>query len=356
MQKEGKSMKEKFLISGYTKRASKGVYSFVLDTEKGQMSDLKEVAAVTGPTYLTVDKEGHLYTVAADSAGNGGVAAFSYGPAGTDEAKLLNTVLSAGPSTCYVAVDEVRQLIYAANYHLGEVRVYKRLTDGSLELSDTVKHEDHHGPKPEQKGALCHFTNLTPDNRLVVCDLGNDAVYTYAVSGEGKLSDAKIYHSKAGSGDRHIVFSSDGTHAYLACELDSTLEVLAYHGGEFSLLQKISSLPNNHTGFNGVAAIRISADNKFIYLSNRGHDSIVTYEVAQDGANVATKGWTATEGKTPRDFNFNASEDFLIVAHQDSDNLTLFKRDKSTGALTLLQKDFYAPEMTCVLSVGQFSS
>ncbi|MFC4653249.1 lactonase family protein [Lactococcus nasutitermitis] len=340
-------MKEKFLIGGYTKRESKGIYSVELDTDTATLSNLALVAEISGATYLTVDAHDHLYAVASENS-EGGTTAFTFDG---KKAEKLNSVTAPGASNCYVSVDEARNLVYAANYHLGEVRVYKRLSDGSLELTDVAKHEDHHGPKPEQKGALCHFANLTPDNRLAVCDLGNDAVYTYAVSADGKLSDAKIYHSQAGSGDRHITFSADGKHAYLACELDSTVEVLTYENGTFNLLQKITTLPDTHTGFNGVAAIRLSADGKFLYVSNRGNDSIVSYKVATDGASIETLGWASTEGNIPRDFNFNKSEDFILVAHQDSDNLTLFKRDQNSGALTLAQKDFYSPEGTCVFAL-----
>ena len=345
-------MKEKFLLSGYTKRLSKGVYSVLLDTDSGKLSQLTEVAAIDGPTYLTTDKSGHLYTVAADGAGNGGTAAFHYDTATDEKAELLNKILSPGASNCYVSVDEARDLVYAANYHLGEVRVYKRLTDGSLALTDTVKHADHHGPKPEQKGALCHFANLAPDNRLVVCDLGNDTVSTYAVSAEGKLSDEKIYQSAAGSGDRHITFSADGKTAYLACELDSTVEVLNYENGTFNLVQKLSTLPADYTDFNGVAAIRLSADGNFLYVSNRGHDSIACFSVAADNKKMTLFDIVPTEGNIPRDFNFNASEDFILVAHQDSDNLTVFNRDKSSGKLSLIEKGFYAPEITCVMPVN----
>lgn len=340
-------MIEKFLVGGYTKRQSKGIYSFLLDTDKAELSDLQLVTEVNGATYLTMDKENHLYAVASEN-GQGGTSAFLFDG---EKAEKINSVMADGASNCYVAVDEERGLVYAANYHLGQIRVYKRLSDGGLELTDTVAHEDHHGPRPEQKGPLCHYSYLTPDNRLVVCNLGNDAVYTYAVSADGKLSDELIYQSAQGSGDRHITFSADGKHAYLACELDSTLEVLAYENGQFTLLQKLSTLPDTHTGFNGVAAIRLSADGKFLYISNRGHDSIVIYKVAQDGASVETLGWTATEGNIPRDFNFNASEDFIVVAHQDSDNISLFKRNKTKGLLTLAQKDFYSPEGTCVVAI-----
>ena len=336
-------MKEKFLLSGYTKRESKGVYSVELDLEAGKLSHLSEVVAVSGPTYLTLDQQNHLYTVS-KVADKGGLSAFQFN--GTT-ASALNDVVSPGASNCYVAVDEGRGLVYGANYHLGEVRVYKRRADGSLELADSLKHEDQHGPKPEQTGPLCHYSDLAPDNRLVVCDLGNDAVYVYDVDDEkGKLTEHSIYHSQAGSGCRHLTFAADGHTAYLACELDSTVEVLDYADGQLSLLQKTTTLPASHTGFNGVAAIRLSNDGKFLYVSNRGHDSLAIFSVS--GKSIELLEIIPTEGHIPRDFNFSHNQNYVIVAHQESDNLTLFKRDKTSGRLTLLQKDFYAPEITCV--------
>ena len=133
-------------------------------------------------------------------------------------------------------------------------------------------------------------------------------------------------------------------------ELSSDVEVLAYDAaaGTFSLLQVITTIPEEHTGFNGGAAIRISADGKFLYASNRGHDSLVVYAVSEDGETLSLVEYVPTEGNIPRDFNLDPSGQFVIVAHQDSDNLTLFERDAETGKLTLLQKDVYAPECVCV--------
>ncbi len=341
-------MIEKILLSGYTKRASKGVYSVVLDTDKEMISNLEEVAFVNGPTYLTVDGNGHLYTVSADGQGNGGTSAFTFDGS---KATLLNNVFAPGASNCYVSFDSKRGLVYSANYHEGEVRVYKQLADGSLELADTVKHENHHGPKPEQKGPLCHYALITPDDYLAVCDLGNDSVFTYKVSEKGKLTFVAQYKSAPGSGNRHLEFSSDGKTAYLACELDSSVEVLNYYDGQFELVQKISTIPEEFTSFNGVAAIRLTSDNKFLYVSNRGHDSIAIYSITEEGKKLNLLDIIKTEGQIPRDFNLVGDENFILVGHQDSDNLTLFKRDFETGKLKLLQKNFYAPEITCVLPI-----
>lgn len=128
-------------------------------------------------------------------------------------------------------------------------------------------------------------------------------------------------------------------------------DVLAFSynsdNGTLSLIQTISSIPEEHDTFNGGAAIRVSSDGNYLYASNRGHDSIVIYRIADDGT-LSLINYTSTEGQVPRDFNMDPTETFVVVGHQDSDNLTLFERDKENGTLTLLQKDVYAPEVICV--------
>ncbi|MDR0199139.1 MAG: lactonase family protein [Streptococcaceae bacterium] len=336
---------QKIYLSGYTKRDSEGIYTADFDETTGQLENLALWAEANGSTYIARDAAGHIYACAAGQEHTGGISAFS------SDGKLLNQVLAPGASLCYVEVDEARNLVYGANYHLGEVRVYKRLPDGSLELTDTIKHPDEHGPKPEQKGALVHFTHLTPDGKLAVCDLGNDSVYLYAISNDGKLTQISRYKSAPGSGDRHLTFNTAGDFCYLACELDSTVEVLAYDGQGFSLKQKISTIPATHTSFNGVAAIRLSQDDHFLYVSNRGHNSIAVFKVLPD-KQIELIDITPTHGDIPRDFNFDLTQNFLIVAHQDSDNVSTFKRDTASSKLTLIQSDFVGPEFTCVLPVA----
>jgi 6-phosphogluconolactonase len=341
-------MKEKILLGGYTKRESKGGYSVLLDPIKAELSHLEEVANVQGPTYIALNKaKDKLYTCAADGNG-GGIGAFSFDG---EKAETLGNVTSTGAALCHLTVDDARGLVYGANYHLGEIRVYKIQADGALKLTDTIKHEGS-GPRPEQNAAHVHYTGLTPDGRVVTCDLGTDEVTVYdVISGEGKLNLVSIFRVEKGSGCRHLTFHPNGKIAYLANELNSTVDVLSYNEekGSFARLQSITTLPETHEGFNGVAAIRLTSDGKFLYVSNRGHNSLAIYSVSPLGSKIELMGWTPTEGDIPRDFNFNKSEDFIIVAHQNSDNLTLFGRDKETGKLFLEQKDFYAPEMTCVL-------
>lgn len=330
----------KVYFGTYTRRASEGVYVADFDTTTGQLSNLEVFAKESNPTYLAFAEDGSLYTVGATEAG-GGIAAY------TAEGKLLNHVVEEGAPLCYVAVDEDRGLVYGANYHKGKVLVYKRLADGSLELADTVTHLGA-GPHENQASAHAHFSDLTPDKYLVACDLGCDKVFTYKVDENGKLQELANYQSAPGAGPRHLAFHPTAKIAYLMCELNSTIEVLIYDGlGQFELMQTISTLPSDHTGFNGTAAIRISKDGNFVYGSNRGNDSIAVYKVLGD-ASLELVEIVPTLGKTPRDFILSPDNKFLLVAHQDSDNVTVFARNDETGTLTEVSHDFIVPEAVCV--------
>lgn len=324
----------------YTKRESQGIYQATFNSETGQLSNLKLVAKEANPTYLAFDKAGHLYSVGAEN-GLGGIAAFN-----TDFSPL-NHVVSEGAPLCYVAVDEARNLVYGSNYHKGQLLVYKRLSDGSLVLADTVQHTGS-GPHENQASAHVHFSDLTPDKFLVTCDLGCDQIITYKVSEQGTVEKLATYQAAAGSGPRHIIFHPVAKIAYLICELNSTIEVLIYDGwGQFEHMQTISTLPKDHIGVNSTAAIRISKDGKFVYSSNRGNDSIAVYKTLGD-ASLELVEIVPTNGKTPRDFTLSPNEKHLIVVHQDSDNATVFARDQKNGRLTELSHDFYVPEAVCI--------
>lgn len=324
----------------YTRRDSKGIYAADFDSTTGELSNRRLVAAEPNPTYLSFADDHTLYSVGAKDS-QGGLAAFS------PTFELINHAVAEGAPHCYVSVDEERGLVYGANYHKGQVLVYKRLESGGLEQTDMQQHEGS-GPHENQAGPHVHFADLTPDKYLVTCDLGTDEVVTYKVSDQGKLAPLARYHAAPGAGPRHITFHPTAKIAYLICELNSTIEVLIYDGlGEFELMQTISTLPSDYTDFNGTAAIRLSNDGKFLYGSNRGHDSIAVYKVLGD-ASLELVEIVPSLGKTPRDFILSPDNRFLIVAHQDSDNVSVFSRDAETGKLTILSSDFIVPEAVCV--------
>lgn len=324
----------------YTRRASEGIYAADFNIETGELSNRRLVVAEPNPTYLAFANDKTLYSVGAKD-NQGGLAAFS------SAFDLINHAVADGAPHCYVSVDEERGLVYGANYHKGQVLVYKRLENGGLELTDVQQHEGS-GPHENQAGPHVHFADLTPDKHLITCDLGTDEVVTYMVSDQGKLTPLARYQSAPGAGPRHITFHPTAKIAYLICELNSTIEVLIYDGlGEFEHMQTISTLPSDYSNFNGTAAIRLSQDGKFLYGSNRGHDSIAVYKVLGD-ASLELVEIVPSLGKTPRDFILSPDNRFLIVAHQDTDNVSVFTRDAETGKLTNLSSDFIVPEAVCV--------
>ncbi|AYW45717.1 lactonase family protein [Tetragenococcus koreensis] len=337
-------MLEKILLGTYTRGESKGIYSVQLDTKNKELADLTLVAEENSPTYLAQSKAKNLYSVTSVDD-KGGAAAYD------SSFNFLNAVTEEGAPLCYVAVDDVRQLVYGANYHKGEVNVYQVLADGSLKTSDAVYHDEPTGPNENQDHAHAHYANLTPDKRLVVCDLGTDRVYTYDVSEDGKLTEVSVFEAPAGTGPRHLVFHPNEKYAYLFGELDSTVTVLAYDAttGKFTQENKTSTIPEDYHDFNGGAAIRMTSDGKFVYVSNRGHNSITAFAVKNDGESLEFVQNISTEGDFPRDFALDPTEQFIVCGHQKSDNLSLFERDSQTGELTFISKDFYAPECVCVL-------
>ncbi|MBM7617677.1 6-phosphogluconolactonase [Weissella uvarum] len=339
-------MIETLLLGTYTKKNSEGIYRAELDTEKKQLQNLQLVAKESNPTYLTKSSDGTLYAVY-DQERMGGVAAFKPEEDGTFT--LINKVLETGAPVCYVAFDEDRQLIYGANYHKGELNTYTVTEEKGVGPATSYYHHDKTGPHPNQDAPHIHFTNQTPDGRLIVCDLGTDQVYVYDVEDKGLISTRSIYKAQPATGPRHLVFNPNGKYVYLVGELDSSVSVLEYHeSGDLVFVEKYSTKPDDWTDFNSAAAIRFNEKTNTLYVSNRGHDSIAVFQVSEDGRELELIQRIKTEGHFPRDFNIDPTGQFIVVGHQFSDNLTLFEIDQTNGKLTLLDDTFYGPETVCV--------
>lgn len=340
-------MSTQLLLGTYTRRVSEGIYSAVINPVTKTLDEVSLLAKVGSPTYLDTNEDKSIIYSVVNENDTGGLVTLVKQDDGSYVRQAEVTADGAAP--CYVAYDADREFVYTSNYHRGEVAVYKTDVEGNLELVDTVTHSGS-STHENQTSPHVHYSDLSPDgNFIIVCDLGTDELYTYEVSDEGKLKEVARLTVAAGTGPRHIVFNPTLDVAYLFGELSSDVIVLDYNSstGEFTEKQTISTIPEDHTDFNGGAAIRISSDGRFVYASNRGHDSIVVYETEEDGK-LKLVGYTPTEGETPRDFTLDPTEEFLVVGHQDSDNLTLFERNVEDGTLTLLQKDVEAPEVVCV--------
>lgn len=336
-----------FILGSYTRKASEGIYTIDVNKDTETLENLTLLIQEGNPTYLT-RFDNQLYSVAT-SDDQGGLASYDL----TDERapQHRHTILADGAAPCYVSYDADRELVFSANYHNGTIQCYQVSLSGQLELATTIQYEGS-GPHPNQQSAHAHFADLTPDRRLVTCDLGSDRVYTYDVDGDGNLTEVAVFEATPGSGPRHLVFHPTQPVAYLFGELDNTITTLSYHpeDGHFKQVNSYSTLPEDFVGESSGAAIRISSDGNFLYLSNRGHNSLAVFAIQSVTAeSLAPIQWIATEGNGPRDFNLTPNEAYLVVGHQFTDNLSLFKRNAKTGLLELKQKDVYAPECVCII-------
>lgn len=336
---------ETLVLGGYTRRENKGLSTVELNTKTHKLENVKLVAELESPTYVEAIGDFAFSIIKEDDWA--GVALLEKNENGY---QLVSTAMTQGVNPpCYLWFDRSRQLVYSANYHQGFFEV-TRLTDEGLEIVNSIQHEGS-SVHENQKGPHVHFTQMDlADEYLLVCDLGTDEVYTYRVKEDGQVSEHSRYKAQAGFGPRHLVQHPTLPIVYVLGELSNELSVCRYENGELTHLQTVSLLPTDFNEWSAAAAIRLSRDGKFVYASNRGHDSIVVYEVSQETGLVTPIQWVDTQGKTPRDFNFNKTEDYIIVGHQDDDVLSLFTRNQETGLLTLVDKTI-APECVCVAVV-----
>ncbi|MBO9130993.1 lactonase family protein [Bacillus sp. 165] len=337
-------------VGTYTKENSKGIYTFILDTEAAAIKDVKIAAELENPTYVTITENNkYLYSVL-KAGQDGGVASYSINEE-TGELTLLNNQLLPGASPCHVSVSKNNKHILSANYHKGTIEAYSAEVTGHLNpVSSSIQHEGH-GPNSErQEKPHTHFSGFTPDEKYIVAvDLGIDKLITYQLN-NGMLTKVSSLSVKAGSGPRHIAFHPNGTIAYVITELSSEVITLKYdsENGTFTELQYISTIPVDFTTNNQCSAIHVSADGRFVYAANRGHNTIAIYSADANTGELTFIEHTSTEGNWPRDFVLDPTEAYIIASNEKSHNLVLYSRDASTGKLTLLQCDVTVPEPVCV--------
>lgn len=336
-------------VGTYTKGESKGIYSFVLDSDSSSITDVKVAAQLENPTYLTISENKQFLYSVVKKDDLGGVSSYSI-DSQTGELTLINSQTSAGSPPCHVSAGTENKNVFSANYHKGTVESYLLKEDGSLLPPASVIEHQGSGPDPRQEKSHMHYAAFTPDEKYVVAiDLGSDKIYTYELI-NGELQEKNVLTVKAGSGPRHLVFHPEYKLAYVMTEFSSEVIVLNYdqENGSFEERQYISTLPAGFTENNQGSAIHISSDGKFIYAGNRGHNSIALFEVNTENGELQFVEHTSTEGNWPRDFALDPSEKFIVASNQESSNIVLFARDETSGRLTLIQSDIKVPDPVCV--------
>jgi 6-phosphogluconolactonase len=344
----------------YTSARSKGIYVSRLDRSRGTLSEPELAAEVASPAFLALHPNGQWLYAVNEVGGSperpaGGVSAFAIDRA-SGRLTLLNQASSGGAGPCHLTVVRTGRAVLVANYGGGSVAALPLRDDGRLgEPMAVIQHQGSSVNPQRQAGPHAHGIYVDPANRVaLVPDLGLDRVLSYRIdpaTGDLTAHDPPFAPLAAGSGPRHLTFHPDGRHVYVINELLSTITRFAYDAGRgaLSARETVSTLPEGWTGTNSTAEIAAHPSGKFLYGSNRGHDSLAIYAVDAPTGRLRLTGHQATLGKTPRNFGIDPTGTFLLAANQGSDSVVAFRIDAATGQLTPTGQTLTVGSPVCVV-------
>lgn len=350
-------------VGTYTRAPSKGIYAYRFRSATGEVTPLAAdglAAETENPSFLAVHpNQRFLYAVNEisryEGRDAGSVSAFAIDRA-TGALTLLNRVSSRGGGPCHLSLDRSGKWLFVANYGGGSVAAFPVRDDGTLgEASAFVQHAGSSVNRARQSGPHAHAAVVSPDNRFVLAaDLGLDRIFSYPLDATrgGLATDGPASAFVApGSGPRHLAFRPDGKFAYVLNEMLSSVGAFRYNAGPGTLteLQTLSALPGGFAGENSGAEIAVHPDSKFVYTSNRGHDSIAVFRSDPAKGTLTAAGHVSTQGKTPRNFAIDPSGRFLVAANQNSGTLVMFGIDRQTGGLTPAGSAVQVPSPVCVV-------
>lgn len=329
-------------IGAYTQNENEGIYVYKFDATKGDLKYVATVKGIENPSYLAIDAKRNILVAVNEveeykGEKAGAVTSFSINPL-NGQLEQINQVSSKGGSPCYVSINKSGEYAFVANYSGGNIAVLPISSTGELVSYSDLKQHAGTGPITDrQEKAHAHSIILDPKEHFALgIDLGIDKVITYAIDERsGTLTMANEFNSAPGSGPRHLAFHPNKKLAYIINELNSTITSCAYNlkDGRLTKLNTLSTLPSDFRGDNSCADIHVSPDGKFLYGSNRGHDSIVIYKIEQNSGKLEYVEHHSVNGKTPRNFMIDPTGKFLLVANQNTNNIVVFKIDQESGRL-----------------------
>ena len=340
------------VIGTYTKGCeSKGIYVYDFDSNTGDFSFKNASENTVNPSCLTVSEDNKYVYAVNENGAESKVSAFGFNPS-NGKLDFLNSQNSMGADPCYLINDEKNVIV--ANYSGGNISVFGKNRDGSIgKAKQVVQHYGKGSDAKRQEGPHVHMVQFAPDKKFVLSnDLGIDKVYSYRYNPNSRTEALKLKDSfavESGSGPRHLTFSKDGKYVYLLQELTGGLTVFNYRDGKLKKVDQASILAADFKGAFTGADIHISPDGKFLYASNRGEaNTISIFKILKNGK-LEAQGQTSTFGKGPRNFAIDPSGNFLLVAHQYTNDIVIFKRNKSTGALTNTGKKIELCSPVCLV-------
>jgi len=344
----------KIYVGTYTKKEghvdgkAQGIYLLNQDPNTGNLNFVCTAAQMTNPSFVKVGKMGkYLYAVSElgpNDAETGFIHSFEILEDGS--LKNIGKLSTGGLAPCHISIDRSGKYAFVSNYMGGIVMVYKIKSDGSLEKSQELKLED-------ADSAHAHSVKISGDNRYAyIADLGNDKIWIYhfdVMEGKLKTHDKKFVKLKDGAGPRHLSFAKNGSFAYSINELNSTVSTFQIgKDGSLDHLQDITALPESYKHSNSAADIHIHPSGKFLYTSNRGHNSIAVFGINADTGKLSNIDFVPIAGKTPRNFAISPYGKYLYAASQDTGNITTYKINEETGKLKPQEPVFQIKTPVCL--------
>ncbi|MBI2191323.1 MAG: lactonase family protein [Planctomycetes bacterium] len=346
-------------VGTYTSGQSQGIYVYRLDPSSGALSPVSQATGIQHPSFLAIEpRRPCLYSVSevAESGGKptGAVSAFAIDPR-TGGLTFLNHQSSGGRGPCHLCVERTGRYVLVANYSGGSVAMLPIEPDGRLAgASDFVQHQGGSVDPRRQEGPHAHSIQVDPGNRYAfAADLGLDKVLVYRLDlAKGKLrpNDEPWASVKPGAGPRHFDFHPSASFAYLINEMGNTVTAFRYEAarGVLREVQMVSTLPADFSATSHCADIHVAPSGRFVYGSNRGHDSIAVFAIDPATGRLNSLGQESTRGKTPRNFGIDPTGTFLLAANQDTNSIVTFRIDAETGRLAATGSAAEVPTPVCV--------
>lgn len=348
-----------FYVGSYGEKNEVTIHVCQMDKESGELSILQKVEGIENASFLALHPNGHRLYAAKEVAESNGVAGGEIAAIAVDaETGLLGSVTSvastAGAHPCYVSVNEAGTAVYAANYTGGNVTMHPLTGDGEIQAAASVmQHTCEPGPVADrQEAPHAHCIAQLPGTRFVCAvDLGMDAVVTYwhdEASGVLlKTDEAKL---PAGAGPRHIAFHPTMDTAYVANELASSVTLMKVDksAGVLKAVETFSTLPIDYKGYNDSADIHLSSDGRYLYSSNRGHNSIAVFAIDGASGMLSPIQHISCGGELPRNFGITPDGDYLLAANGKTDNIAVFRRDRETGLLSSTGRQLELKMPVCI--------
>lgn len=343
-------------IGTYTDGGSKGIYHYLFDTKTGTLEFADVTGEIKNPSFLKISSNlKYLYSVAEGDSYNGvrggGVAAYKIGKGGI--LSKINDALSLGAYPCHVTVSSDNKKIVASNYGGGSLAIYDIVEGGGISpIRQLIQHEGTGADLKRQSSAHTHSAQFGASGKqLFTADLGIDKFLIYSYNEDSLLyfpDKQPFVRMEPGAGPRHFSFTRKQDFIYVINELNSTISVLKKTKEEIKKIQDISTLPADFTGTSYCADIHLSPDGRFVYGSNRGHNSISIFSRDQKSGLLTLMGTEPVRGDWPRNFSIAPGGNFLLVANQKSDNITVFNIDKKSGKLSYSGIEIKVPSPVCL--------